>query len=431
MEEMRNVGRGPGRDALEPLAGAAHDFYIHGFPVLEMARARLRTMGASSNAFIHVRRLSDASSRLVTTPNNDTLYSSAWLDMSLGPVEIELPETGGRYVSLAVLDLYTNNFIVTGSAAGEARQRIRILPPGSLAGAGEVVAPTWWVWAQVRTLVAGSGDLAGARALQNGIVLHAPAGRGPAPAAQADGDAYREVLAIAALLRTEAPPSVQARPLLAAIADAGLTATRLEAGDAAIREAVAVGVASARAAIAARLADDNAVHGWIYQAASLGDFGTDYLYRASIAHWGLGALPVHEAMYMRGVTQGGARSFNGEAVHVLRFGPGQTPPVRAFWSLSLYEVDADGRLYFTANTPGRYAIGDRTPDLVAMADGGLEIWMSVSPPPAGRRTNWLPAPAGPFALVLRAYLPEPALRDGRYRLPPVIAIDPSTGAPMP
>lgn len=136
-------------------------------------------------------------------------------------------------------------------------------------------------------------------------------------------------------------------------------------------------------------------------------------------------------MYMRGVTQGGARSFNGEAVHVLRFGPGQTPPVRAFWSLSLYEVDADGRLYFTANTPGRYAIGDRTPELVAMGDGGLEIWMSVSPPPAGRRTNWLPAPAGPFALVLRAYLPEPALRDGRYRLPCVIAIDPSTGAPTP
>lgn len=431
MEAKQEFGLGLGREALGALARAAHDFYIHGFPALEMSRARHRTMGPRSNTFIHVRRLSDASARLVTTPNNDTLYSSAWLDLSLGPAEIELPEAGGRYVSLAVLDLHTNNFIVTGSAGGDALRRVRIVPPGMLPDDGDVVAPTWWVWAQVRTLVAGPGGIAGARALQNGIVLRAPQGREQAPDTETDTDAYRETLAILALLEGDAPAPPEARTLLQSIADAGFTSQRLCSGGAEIREAVATGVAAARSDIAARLAEDEAENGWIYQGANLGDFGTDYLYRASIAHWGLGALPVREAMYMRAVSGTRERVFDGNVVHVLRFAPGDTPPVKAFWSLSLYEVDGDGRLYFTANPLGRYAIGDRTPERIVTEDGGLEIWMSATPPPAGRRTNWLPAPAGPFALVLRAYLPDAALREGRYRLPPVVAIDPHTGASLP
>lgn len=430
MMRMHDAERVVDGDAQGALSRAVHDFYVHGFPLLEMSRARKRTMGASSNAFIHVRRLSDASARLVTTPNNDTLYSSAWLDLSLGPVEIELPDPGGRYVSLAVLDLYTNNFIVTGSGVGKGRRLVRIVPPDWQAGAEEVVAPTWWAWAQVRTLVAGAGDLAAARALQNGIVLRGPIGRGPAPTAS-EADPYLEMMSIDAALRGEAPPLPEARDFLRSLAEAGLTSERLRTADETMHSAVSKGVTAARASIMARLADDTAYGGWIYQAPNLGDFGTDFLYRASIAHWGLGALPMHEAMYMRAVTKELERTFDGTASHVLRFAQGQMPPVSAFWSLSLYEVDEDGRLYFTNNPIGRYAIGDRTPGLVAAADGGLEIWMSASEPPEGRRTNWLPAPPGPFALVLRAYLPEASLRDGRYRLPPVIAVDPHTGVALP
>ena len=431
MEPKHGLAPAAGRDALGALARAAHDYYTHGFPALEMSRARLRTMGPRSNTFIHVRRLSDASSRLVTTPNNDTLYSSAWLDLSLGPVEIELPEAGERYVSLAVLDLYTNNFIVIGSVGSDGLRRVRVVPPDVMPAEGDVVAPTWWVWAQVRTLVAGPGDLAGARAFQNGIVLRAPSGREQAPAAETGTDPYREILAISALLEGDAPPLPEARALLQSVADAGCTSQRIVRGDAEIRDAVAEGVAAARSDIAARLAEDRAENGWIYQGANLGDFGADYLYRASIAHWGLGALPVHEAMYMRAVSGTLDRVFDGNGVHVLKFAPGETPPVEAFWSLSLYEVDADGRLYFTANAAGRYAIGDRTQDLFVAEDGGLEIWMSVAPPPAGRRTNWLPAPPGPFALVMRAYRPDSALREGRYRLPPVVEVHPVTGVALP
>lgn len=425
MEETLIIGRGPRRHQLDSLASAAHDLHVYGFPLLEMARARRRTMGRAANVFTHVRRLADASSRMVTTPNNDTLYSSAWLDLRAGPVEIEIPETGGRYISLALLDLYTNNFVVAGPAdEGTGRRTLRIVPPDAAAGPGEVIAPTWWVWAQVRTLVEGPADLAAARAVQNAIVLRASERPGPAPAMETDGDPYREMQAMDALVRTEAPAPAPAQALLASIAAAGLTTERLAAGDDAVRAAVAVGTQAARNSIDARLALDKAEGGWILPAANLGDFGTDYLYRASIALWGLGALPTREAMYMRAASDAADGLFDGRLVHVLRFAPGELPPVSAFWSLSLYAAEADGRLYLAANPLGRHAIGDRTPGLVTAADGSLEIWMSALPPPDERRTNWLPAPAGPFALILRAYSPRAPLREGQYRLPRVVRHDP-------
>jgi hypothetical protein len=105
---------------------------------------------------------------------------------------------------------------------------------------------------------------------------------------------------------------------------------------------------------------------------------------------------------------------------VLRFAPGQLPPAKAFWSLTLYEVTPEGRAFFTNNPLGRYAIGDRTRGLKKGADGSLEIFVQHERPAGGRESNWLPAPAaGPIRLVLRAYEPQPALLDGRYRVPPV------------
>ncbi len=98
--------------------------------------------------------------------------------------------------------------------------------------------------------------------------------------------------------------------------------------------------------------------------------------------------------------------------------PGDRPiPVRAFWSLSLYEPTGDGELYFIENPIARYAIGDRTPGLKRSADGSLDIWIGHDSPGPGRESNWLPAPAGPYVLILRAYHPEPELLDGRHPLP--------------
>ena len=96
-------------------------------------------------------------------------------------------------------------------------------------------------------------------------------------------------------------------------------------------------------------------------------------------------------------------------------------PVSSFWSLSLYEATPDGQFFFTDNPLARYAIGDRTQGLVAAPDGSLDIWIGHTDPGGECTANWLPAPAGPFALFMRAYLPKTELLEGGYRLPPVVA----------
>jgi hypothetical protein len=126
-------------------------------------------------------------------------------------------------------------------------------------------------------------------------------------------------------------------------------------------------------------------------------------------------------MYMRACAPDGRALFDGTKAWRLHFPADRPLPVNSFWSLSLYEATDDGQFFFADNPLDRYAIGDRTPGLTANPDGSLDIWIGHESPGAGREANWLPAPPGPFALFMRAYLPKPDLLDGRYRLPPVEA----------
>jgi hypothetical protein len=162
------------------------------------------------------------------------------------------------------------------------------------------------------------------------------------------------------------------------------------------------------------------VDGWSYPAARLGDFGQDYGYRAGVALAGLAALPPVEAMYMRPQGPLPRDLFDGARTWRLTFPSGQPLPVNSFWSLSLYEATPEGQFFFTDNALNRYAIGDRTAGLKTNEDGSLDIWIGHADPGDERRSNWLPAPDGPFALFMRAYLPKAELLDGRYRLPPIV-----------
>jgi hypothetical protein len=179
-------------------------------------------------------------------------------------------------------------------------------------------------------------------------------------------------------------------------------------------------VAQARLAVL-RSFRSRIVDGWSYPDARLGNFGTDYAFRANVALTGLAALPPREAIYMQAVDARGSEVLDLPGALLLRFPPGRLPPVGAFWSLTMYEVTPEGQYFLTPNPLDRYSIGDRTPGLVVDPDGSLEIWIGRSPPPTGRRTNWLPAPAsGPCRLSFRAYQPGPALLTGAYRLPPLV-----------
>lgn len=407
------------------LRTAAREAWLYALPLIEIATTRQRGQGFGQrmNTLTHVRNLADHRHRAVTTPNTDTLYSTAQIDLSAGPVTFTLPAAGDRYLSLALMDAYSNNFAVLGTrTTGPDGGVFTLVGPNEAAEGPSVVrSPTDHVWALARVLVEGPHDLEAARAVQGQVSLQGPAAD-PPPAAAARNAGWADYFASASALMAANPPPVTDRALLARIAPLGLLprfdAARFTAAEAAEIEA---GVAEARRAArgGGGLSGDGFIEGWAYPAAKLGEFGQDYLFRASVALGGLAALPLAEATYLRAGAPEGGGLFDGTKAWKLHFPADRLIPVDSFWSLSLYEATEDGQFFFTDNPLNRYAIGDRTPGLAYEDDGSLTLWIGHESPGPARESNWLPAPAGPFALFMRAYLPRPELLNGRYRLPPV------------
>jgi hypothetical protein len=149
-----------------------------------------------------------------------------------------------------------------------------------------------------------------------------------------------------------------------------------------------------------------------------GRYGTDYLTRAFTARIGLGALPPEDAIYINCRQDAGGAPLNGAKRYVMHFQKRETPPVRGFWSLTLYDEPG----YFAANSINRYAIGDRDA-LQFNADGSLDLYIQQDSPGDKKQSNWLPAPAGNFKLFLRMYWPVEEVSGGRWAPPPVVAAD--------
>ena len=408
---------------LDTLTAAAKAAWLFGLPLIEIAttRARGAALGAPMNSFNHVRKLADHRARMVTTPNNDPLYSSAQVDLAQGPVTITLPAAGDRYFSLALMDAYTNNFAILGTrTTGPDGGVFTLVGPNDAAEGDAVVrAPTRHVWALARILVDGPHDMAAAQAVQQGLSMQGPAATAGAPTAKRS-DGWAAVFASLARLMAENPPPVTDRAILRTMAPLGLGDVDPARFSPAQAAAIEAGIAQARVEVRKGGLDGGGfTGGWSYPNARLGDFGQDYVYRAGVALAGLAALPPVEAMYMRAKGDLPRALFDGGADWRLHFPADRLLPVQSFWSLSLYEATDDGQFFFTDNPLNRYAIGDRTEGLTMNDDGSLDIWIGHASPGADREANWLPAPAGPFALFMRAYLPKPDLLDGRYRLPDV------------
>lgn len=411
--------------AHEDLKAAARAAYLFTLPLIEIANTRTRGQlnGSPMNSFGHMRRLADHKARAVTTPNNDTFYSTAQVDLGAGPVSITLPPSGERYLSLQLMDAYSNSFAVLGTrTTGGAGGTFTLVGPGDAADGPNVVrSPTRHVWALARILVDGPHDVEAAKAVQQGISMQGPAAEAPGPFAHR-GAPWAEYFASAAQLMAMNPPMVTDRAFLAQMAPLGLDAFdpgRFKAEEVAAIEA---GVSEARAqAKRGGLSGAGFNEGWSYPSSRLGDFGQDYGLRAAVAVSGLAALPPAEAMYMRAQGDLSGSLFDGGKAWRLHFPADGGLPVNSFWSLSLYEATPDGQFYFTENALNRYAIGDRTQGLAHSPDGSLDIWIGHASPGAERESNWLPAPEGPFALFMRAYLPKVELLEGGYRLPRIVA----------
>ena len=403
--------------------------YVVGYPLVVMRRTEaVQTCRTGVNQLMNSARLFTPADRDVVTPNNDTIYTLAWLELRPGPQLLTLPQASpDRYFSFAFLDMYTNNIEVAhGGATGPARYLVvgphwhQRIPSGVTV----VRSPTPDVWVIGRTFVQGPSDLDAAKAFQQNYQLTGPAGHNPVPpgtdcttlptpqSVSSAGIGFFDELS--AGLAAD-PPTRADRHALRKLyrIGAGPGQTPSQNADPAIVAGLTASIGTAQQYIDQRGPQARVVvNGWGY-APVIGVYGTDYLARAYITEVGLGALPRTEAVYFN------ASGLTGTNNYVLHFPAGQLPPVNkpGFWSVTMY--DATTR-FLVDNPINRYAINSADPDLVYNPDGSLDLYLQHAAP-AGHESNWLPAPAGGFYIVLRVYLPTPAVTDGSWAPPTLTA----------
>ena len=157
----------------------------------------------------------------------------------------------------------------------------------------------------------------------------------------------------------------------------------------------------------------DAAPGWAGYRKDIGRYGTNYLARAAIARFAVGANPPEAAVYLNCSADGEGKALSGTNHYVIHFNKGDLPPVKAFWSLTAYDKGG----YFIKNSLNRYAIGDRDA-LKFNSDGSLDIYVQPESPGSDRESNWLPSYNGPFNLTIRLYWPGDSILSGAWH-PPV------------
>lgn len=386
---------------------------------LQAGRAAAAGMGSGVNAILPRLTLADASTREVTTPNNDTLYGSAWLDLSQGPVFLSVPPLK-RYHSAALMSITSDVIAVLGTRSnGSNGGRYAIVGPdwhGDLpAGVEMVRCPTNDAWLLIRVVVNGEDDLAAAADGLTRFTLSAVGGDTPLDLkvpARPDGRAFITTVNTAIERSGDALLANRARQF----AEQGIGQS-WDSLSPAQQKLWNDSLPALINELRGGLADGDGINGWVYPPFNMALYGDDDGLRARVAMGGLAALPRVEAIYVSARRDGEGHPLTGEKSWRLKI-PAKLP-VGAFWSLTMYEQDADGRLFFVPNELNRFAVGDRSEQLRPERDGSIELFIQHAKPSGERVVNWLPAPKGPFVLMFRAYLPGAPLLDGSVRLPPV------------
>ncbi|WP_426518928.1 DUF1254 domain-containing protein [Diaminobutyricibacter sp. McL0618] len=432
----------------DPLDDLARTAYLFGFPLVfnldQVARYVTTGIGknpaADWNSFSHARSLAGPSDTFVTI-NNDTVYSMAQLDLGVGPILLDVPETAGRYFVLQFVSAWTDNFAYIGHrATGTHAGRYLLVPPGwtGEASAGHTIVrvPTRIASIVGRWAVAGDDDLPAVHALQDATRLTpldstaVPAGLPEYAAADSEPLTFWEKYRA---WSDTIPPAPRDHELQHSFAQLGLTG----AGGELQKEALNAGYAAGRELLDELLASGGGnalVNGWNLTYHSF-DYNLDYfevgsldepqfkiedpqqrlVQRAGAALGGLWGNQAFEAAYIATYLDNTGEQLSGEHTYELHLNP--TPPVGAFWSLTMYDVPD---YYLVDNPIDRYSIGDRTPGLVPEVDGSLVLTIShLEPLDAKARANWLPAPAGAFRPVLRMYEPAPAVLSREFLVPAI------------
>jgi len=426
----------------------ATDAYIYGYPLItmEMTRRVITNVSAVEGTrgpmgqFIKLRQYPDASFRDVTAPNADTLYTTAWIDVGKEPWVLSIPDMKDRYFLVPLLDGWTNVFQVPGKrTTGTDAQTYAITGPGwkgSLPpGVKEYKSPTSIIWILGRIYCAGTPeDYAAVHALQDqfNLVPLSSYGKPYSPSAgtvdpsidmktavreqvnRMDAVSYFSLLA---QLMKANPPAAADAPELAKFARIGLVAGR--DFDASKLDADFVKripqVAFDRIMLQFKVGKTmKNINGWGFDTET-GVYGTDYLNRAFVTAIGLGANRIQDAVYPTSLKDAEGKPYDGANKYVMHFPKGQLPPVRGFWSVTMY----DANYFFVANPINRYSISARQ-NLKANPDGSIDLYIQNQSPGADKESNWLPAPKDKFILMLRMYWPSdksPSILNGTWKPP--------------
>jgi len=426
--ESVNAGSGSTR-------AIAKDAYLYAFAMLENYQTMYKQAVDSQaseyvGGFGRYRHYSEPftpDNKDIVTPNNDTPYSWAWLDLRAEPWVLSVPAvTKDRYYVCQWFDLFTHNFAyvgvrATGFGAGHylftGPHWKGATPPGITQPSH---SETDIIGTLTRTALNGPEDVPNVKQIQSQMVLQplsaflkqpAPP---PAPAvafppydkAVASSEGFITFLNF--LLQFTQPPYPGEQAMMARFAQIGIGPGKpfdLAALDDAMRHELDAGVADAKAAIKDRLDKTFTSSGMF---GSRQELGSDYVMARTMgAAKGLYGNSDVEAWY-------GGYVGDGRKLSRVQFAADRLPPAQFFWSATLYTLP-DRLLY--ANAKNRYSIGDRTKGLVKDADGSLTLYAGHDSPGPDKESNWLPAPAAPFSLVYRIYGPSPAATRGEWKLP--------------
>lgn len=435
----------------------ATDAYIFGYPLMtmEMTRRIMTNVAAPEGnrgpmgQFVRARTYPNASFRDVTAPNADTLYTTAWINVDAEPWVLSIPDMKGRYFLVPMLDGWTNVFQVPGKrTTGTGAQTYAITGPGWKgtlpAGVKEYRSATNLVWILGRIYCTGTPeDYAAVHEAQDQfkLVPLSSYGKPYTPPAgtvnpsidmktavreqvnRMDAKAYFRLLA--QLMKTN-PPAAADGPEVARFAKIGIVpgqdfdAGKLDADFVTRIPQVAFDRIAAQFKVNKEVKD---INGWAYTTKT-GLYGTDYLMRAFITAFGLGANRPQDAIYPMSTKDRDGNTYDGSGKYVMHFAKGDLPPADGFWSLTMY----DSAFFFVANPINRYSISARQ-DLKPNPDGSVDLYIQKASPGADKESNWLPAPAGKFQLMLRMYWPsesDPSILDGSWKIPAVTRVSSAT-----
>ncbi|GGO75129.1 DUF1254 domain-containing protein [Nocardioides deserti] len=376
------------------------------------------------------------------TPNADTLYSSAWVDLTGGPVALDVPAMGARYYTAHFLDLFSNAVNLSTRTLGADGGRVWLATTdweGEVPEGTRVLrVATPYLWLLLRVFVRDADDLPIGRVFQRLVTLTpvaaspdvAPdAGEGdaddqvlwPVLSAPAEELGAEEFLAVLDHCLRHSPHPAQEDALVhrfAAIGVGGRTAFDCDGWSWSRREALRQGYDDALAlvrSVLTRRGIPAGDAGW--RTLRSGTYGFNYLHRAATNYQGLGATIREESGPYTTFVDGSGEPLDGGRDYLLRLDP--PPPVDAFWSVSAYDV---GTRELVANPAERYSVNDHSRGLLVGDDGSVELRLT-SRAGADAGPNVLPVPPGRFYLVLRAYLGGEAVLDGSWTPPPVLPLD--------